>query len=142
MIRAGGLDCLLSHLLLHPGNQATQPGRHDIQRVQHQGVMPSEAQFADPDLIIQSPATLFGLPGVFQRRLGLDPGLLVARSLKWLRIVLTTAKSGVVPVICALCRRKVAALIGASKVVDSSQLVRSNRFTLTGIIRCVCVLCR
>jgi hypothetical protein len=43
-------------------------------------------------------------------------------------------RSGVFPKNYALCRRKVAALIGASKVVDSSQLMRFNRFTLAGII--------
>ena len=45
-------------------------------------IVPSKAQFAHADLIIQLPATLFGLPEVFQRRFGFDPGLLVARPLK------------------------------------------------------------
>ena len=43
-------------------------------------------------------------------------------------------RSGVFPENRGLCRRKVAALIGASKVVDSSQRMRFNRFTLAGII--------
>ena len=78
MIRVGGLDYLPSHILPHPGKQVAQPVRHDLQRVQHQGIVASKAQFADPDLILQLPATLFDLPEVFLRRFGLDSGLLVA----------------------------------------------------------------
>ncbi len=82
MISNGGLDFWIRHVLAHPRKQVAQPVRHDLQRVQHQGIVPSKAQFADPDLIIQLPAMLLGLPAIHRRETGESGPCLIL--LQWL----------------------------------------------------------